>query len=168
MTRALLTKFGRLPAYPLSIRTEETAMTTFVTILTDDYADWETALLNAVAKGYYGVETHFATPGGRPVTSAGGLTVTPDMAIEDIDLEAVDVLLVNGGTAWAAPSAPDISTLAQDAVAAGKIVVGMMSNSLSMTADGIHSLMDGASNVVGLVGIAAASAGFRNERCDNK
>jgi cation diffusion facilitator family transporter len=42
-------------------------------------------------------------------------------------------------------------------VAAGKIVVGMMSNSLSMTADGIHSLMDGASNVVGLVGIAAAS-----------
>jgi cation diffusion facilitator family transporter len=42
-------------------------------------------------------------------------------------------------------------------VALGKIVVGFMSNSLSMTADGIHSLMDGASNVVGLVGIAAAS-----------
>jgi cation diffusion facilitator family transporter len=42
-------------------------------------------------------------------------------------------------------------------VAAGKIVVGVSSNSLSMTADGIHSLMDGASNLVGLVGIAAAS-----------
>src|SRR5699024_10105891 len=38
-----------------------------------------------------------------------------------------------------------------------KIVIGLLSNSLSMTADGIHSLMDGASNVVGLIGIAAAS-----------
>lgn len=42
-------------------------------------------------------------------------------------------------------------------VAAGKILVGVSSNSLSMTADGIHSLMDGASNLIGLVGIAAAS-----------
>jgi cation diffusion facilitator family transporter len=42
-------------------------------------------------------------------------------------------------------------------VALGKIVVGLISNSLAMTADGIHSLMDGASNLVGLVGIAAAS-----------
>lgn len=42
-------------------------------------------------------------------------------------------------------------------VALGKIGIGLLSNSLSMTADGIHSLMDGASNVVGLVGIAAAS-----------
>ncbi len=42
-------------------------------------------------------------------------------------------------------------------VAAGKIFVGVLSNSLSMTADGIHSLMDGASNIVGLVGIVAAS-----------
>jgi cation diffusion facilitator family transporter len=42
-------------------------------------------------------------------------------------------------------------------VAGGKIIIGVSSNSLSITADGIHSLMDGASNLVGLVGIAAAS-----------
>lgn len=42
-------------------------------------------------------------------------------------------------------------------VAVAKIVIGLASNSLSMTADGIHSLMDGASNVVGLVGIAASA-----------
>lgn len=112
-------------------------MTTFVTILTDNYADWETALLNAAAKSYYGVETHFATPGGKPVTSAGGLKVTPDMAIEDIDLDAVDVLLVNGGTAWAAPDAPDISKLAQDAVAAGKIVGGICDGTLALARTGV-------------------------------
>lgn len=112
-------------------------MTTFVTILTDGYADWETALLNATAKGYYGIETHFATPAGKPVTSAGGLKVMPDMAIEDIDLEAVDVLLVNGGTAWAAPGAPDISKLARDAVAAGKIVGGICDGTLALARTGV-------------------------------
>jgi cation diffusion facilitator family transporter len=42
-------------------------------------------------------------------------------------------------------------------VASAKIGYGLFSGSLSMTADGIHSLMDGASNVVGLIGIAIAS-----------
>jgi cation diffusion facilitator family transporter len=42
-------------------------------------------------------------------------------------------------------------------VAVAKISYGLFTGSLSMTADGIHSLMDGASNVVGLIGIAIAS-----------
>ena len=42
-------------------------------------------------------------------------------------------------------------------VAAAKIVVGIMSECQSMIADGFHSLSDGASNVIGLVGIAISS-----------
>jgi cation diffusion facilitator family transporter len=42
-------------------------------------------------------------------------------------------------------------------VAAAKIVMGTMINSGSMTADGFHSLTDGSSNVIGLIGIGAAS-----------
>jgi cation diffusion facilitator family transporter len=38
-------------------------------------------------------------------------------------------------------------------VAAAKIVYGMMSRSSSMTADGFHSLSDGMSNIIGIVGI---------------
>lgn len=72
-------------------------MTTIVTILTEGYADWETALLNAVARSFYGVETLFASPGGLPVTSSGGLKVTPDLAIEAIDVGNIDALVVNGG-----------------------------------------------------------------------
>ena len=37
-------------------------MTRIVTILTEGFADWETALLNAVARSYYKVETNYATP----------------------------------------------------------------------------------------------------------
>ncbi len=42
-------------------------------------------------------------------------------------------------------------------VAAAKLGYGLFSNSLSMSADGLNSLLDGASNVVGLIGLAIAS-----------
>lgn len=42
-------------------------------------------------------------------------------------------------------------------VAMGKLAVGSMIGALSLIADGIHSLLDASSNVVGLVGVAAAA-----------
>lgn len=42
-------------------------------------------------------------------------------------------------------------------VAALKIVIGLIIKSASMTADGLHSLSDGSSNIVGLIGIMFAS-----------
>ncbi len=42
-------------------------------------------------------------------------------------------------------------------VAFAKLGYGLWSNSLSMTADGLNSLLDGASNVVGLIGLAIAA-----------
>lgn len=42
-------------------------------------------------------------------------------------------------------------------VAAAKLVYGYRTGSLSMWADGLHSMFDGASNVVGLIGIWAAA-----------
>jgi len=44
------------------------------------------------------------------------------------------------------------------AVSAGKIVVGTLSGSLSMVADGYHSLVDGGNNVIGLIVAAFAYA----------
>jgi cation diffusion facilitator family transporter len=42
------------------------------------------------------------------------------------------------------------------AVSAGKVVVGHLSGSLAMVADGFHSLVDGANNVIGLIVAAFA------------
>ncbi|MDI6871169.1 MAG: cation diffusion facilitator family transporter [Bacillota bacterium] len=42
-------------------------------------------------------------------------------------------------------------------VALAKVIYGIISRSASMTADGYHSLADGASNIVGLIGIGLAS-----------
>ena len=37
-------------------------MTRAITILTEDFSDWETALINSTARAYYGFDTRFATP----------------------------------------------------------------------------------------------------------
>lgn len=50
-----------------------------------------------------------------------------------------------------------IILIANFAVAIAKIVVGAMIKSASMSADGFHSISDGSSNIVGLIGIRLAS-----------
>jgi cation diffusion facilitator family transporter len=47
--------------------------------------------------------------------------------------------------------------LMNEAVAVAKIVWGLLSGSLGMLSDGLHSLFDGVTNVVGLIGIWVAS-----------
>lgn len=47
--------------------------------------------------------------------------------------------------------------LANFAVAAGKGIVGLRVDSISMVADAFHSLMDGSSNIIGLIGVHLAS-----------
>jgi cation diffusion facilitator family transporter len=42
------------------------------------------------------------------------------------------------------------------AVAIAKLVYGYLSGAIAITADGVHSMLDASSNVVGLVGVAAA------------
>lgn len=121
-------------------------MTTLVTILTDGYADWETALLNAVGRSFYGIDTKFATPGGKPVTSAGGLRITPDMAVEDIDVGAVDAIVVNGGEIWSTDKAPDISRVLVAARDAGKTVAGICDATLALAKSGVLDDVDHTSN----------------------
>jgi putative intracellular protease/amidase len=112
-------------------------MTTLVTILTPGFADWETALLNAAARDYFHLETRFATPRGEMVTSSGGLRVTPHLSVEEIKVEELDALLVNGGSIWQTPAAPDLSDLLRTARDAGKTVGGICDGVIAMARSGI-------------------------------
>lgn len=112
-------------------------MTMIVTILTEGYADWETALLNAAARAHFQIDTRFATPGGKPVTSSGGLRVTPDLAVEDIDVKAIDALVVNGGAAWSRDDAPDIGAVLVAARDAGRTVAGICDGTLALAKAGL-------------------------------
>ncbi len=124
-------------------------MTTIVTILTEGFADWETTLLNAVAHSFYKVETRYATPGGAPVTSSGGMRVTPDLALEAIDLDTVDAVIVCGGTIWQSPEAPDLRPLLTAARARDKLIGLICDATVAAAAAGLLDTVRHTSNGAG-------------------
>lgn len=124
-------------------------MTTIVTILTDGFADWETALLNAVARSFYKAETLYATPGGKPVTSSGGLQVIPTMALEAIDLDALDALVVCGGTIWQTDAAPDLTGILNAAHRKGKVIAAICDATVAAAKSGLLDKIEHTSNGAG-------------------
>ena len=124
-------------------------MTAIVTLLTEGFADWETAMLNAVARSYYGVETRFASPGGTPVRSSGGMLVTPDLALEELDPQDLDAFVVCGGTIWQSAAAPELAPVVRKLRAAGKLVAGICDGTLALARSGLLDEIPHTSNGAG-------------------
>jgi putative intracellular protease/amidase len=125
---------------------EEIEMTKIVTVLTDGFADWETSLLNAVARGFYGTDTAYATLDGMPVVSMGGMKVAPDLALGDLDAAGYDALIVCGGGAWEQEDPPDIGAALKKAAADGKVVAGICAGSYQLAKAGLLDAVAHTSN----------------------
>ncbi|MGE8451782.1 MAG: type 1 glutamine amidotransferase family protein [Pseudomonadales bacterium] len=121
-------------------------MTRAITIICDNFADWETALINATGRGYYGFDCRYASPKGAIVTSMGGLRVTPDLTLEDIRLDEVDLLMVCGGTAWQSDQAPDVGDLLRAAQARNIVIAGICDGTRELARAGVLDAVKHTSN----------------------
>ena len=128
-------------------------MTTIVTLLTEGFADWETTLLNAVAHAFYKLDVRYATPDGKPVTSAGGMRVMADLAMAEIDVQAIDAIVFCGGTAWQSPGAPDIARLARAATRKGRVVAGICDGTVALARTGLLDDIAHTSNGAGYLDV---------------
>lgn len=132
-----------------------------ITILTDGFADWETGLFNATARLYYDFDTRFATPQGKPVLSSGGMLVTPQLAIDEIDLDGLDVLLLCGGPAWRRPDAPDIEALLREAHRRQVVLAGICDGTRVLAQasvlDRVRHTSNGADNLASIGAYAGAA-----------
>ncbi|POA98299.1 glutamine amidotransferase [Chromobacterium sinusclupearum] len=136
-------------------------MTRAITILTEHFSDWETALINSSLRFYYGCEVRFATPGGTPVTSSGGLMVTPHLAIESIQLDELDLLIVCGGTIWQTDQAPDLTALLAAAHAQNIVVAGICDGTRVLAQAGVLDKVRHTSNSAdNLSALAYAGAAY--------
>lgn len=81
----------------------------------------------------------YATPGGVPVRSIGGMTLTPDCDTETLPDDCAGLILV-GGMSWATPEAERIVPLVREALSHG-ILVGAICNAASFLA--AHGFLNG-------------------------
>ena len=121
-------------------------MTRAITILTENFADWETALINSTARLYYGFYTQFATPGGLPVTSSGGMLVTPQLALEEMVLDELDLLMVCGGSHWQSGKAPDLGPLLRAARDNNTVLAGICDGTRVLAQAGVLDTVRHTSN----------------------
>ncbi|WP_312163712.1 DJ-1/PfpI family protein [Phenylobacterium sp.] len=120
-------------------------------IVIDDFADWEPAHLSAAVRTYFDGSTSFHTPGGKPVTSMGGMTIAPGNAVEDLRPDAYDALVVVGSAAWIGADAPDVSAALQAADEAGKVVGAICAGTLAAGRAGLLDSRRHTSNALDFV-----------------
>jgi transcriptional regulator GlxA family with amidase domain len=66
----------------------------------DGFADWEAALALCEIRRPGDFRVRTVGVDRRPVQSMGGLTILPDLALEEVDTESAVMLILPGGTAW--------------------------------------------------------------------
>jgi putative intracellular protease/amidase len=66
----------------------------------DGFADWEAALALCEIRRPGDFRVRTVALERRPVQSMGGLTVLPDLALDDIDPDSAVLMILPGGTAW--------------------------------------------------------------------
>lgn len=101
-------------------------------VLTEGYADWECGLLMATARHECGAQTVVLTPGGKDVTSLGGVSIRSAGKAEDAAPADYDVLVLCGGTIWQSDDVPDLSAPVGRFISAGKPVAGICDATLAL------------------------------------
>ena len=112
-------------------------MTRIAIALAQDFADWEPALLAAAARSYLGVEIVHASPDGRPVTSMGGLNVTPETSYAALDPDSIDALVIPGGLSWEKGAAADLGGLVHRFREKDRLVAGICAAASALAGTGI-------------------------------
>ncbi|HTJ11214.1 MAG TPA: DJ-1/PfpI family protein [Dinghuibacter sp.] len=79
--------------------------------LSEEYADWEIALIMAGLHSFGGVEVITFSQTKDPVASMGNLAVLPDMSLEEVDPTDVDLLVLPGSPLWEKGANRDIASL---------------------------------------------------------
>ncbi len=103
-------------------------------VLIDGFADWETPLIAAVGRDFYGLPVRHATPGGGDLTSIGGLRVT---GLPDIAVQGDEVIVLCGSEGWTCPDAPDLAELLRQAHGRGQTIAGICAGTLALGRAGL-------------------------------
>ena len=82
--------------------------------LFDGYSDWEIAYLSPELNKSKKHELIYVSNHGNSVTSMGGLQVQPELAMEEVNIEGLDLLILPGGHMWEKEEPKEIAPFLKD------------------------------------------------------
>jgi putative intracellular protease/amidase len=103
----------------------------------DGYADWEAALALCEIRRPGDFRVRTVALDRRPVQSMGGLTVLPDLALDEIDADRARLLILPGGTAWERGEIGPVSATLRRLHAGGTPIGALCSGVLALAYAGL-------------------------------
>jgi putative intracellular protease/amidase len=114
--------------------------------LFDGYADWEPALAITGLKNYGGFSITSFSANGDVVTSMGGLKIMPEKALDEIEPNEFDLLMLPGGEVWEQGGNKEIIPLLQAFTATDKIIAAICGATVMLASLGILDKIPHTSN----------------------
>lgn len=93
--------------------------------LFNGYSDWEIAYLSPEIKKSEEFDLIYFSKDGNPVSSMGGLCVSPSISLAEIEINDVYMLILPGGTAWDKGENREIDLLVKKLFTEGKTIAAI-------------------------------------------
>ena len=132
-------------------------MTAYLYVL-DTLADWEPGYLLAELNTgrifrdpQRRIEVRTASADGRPVTTMGGVRITPDLALADVSCDDAELLILPGAETWSEPTHQAVLEKAGEFLAAGIPVAAICGATVALAHTGLMDDRAHTSNDLGLL-----------------
>jgi putative intracellular protease/amidase len=133
----------------------------------DTLADWEIGYATAHIRrdqwqrepDRYSITT--VGPSREPVTTMGGLRITPDIALEELRPEASAMLILAGGDLWAEESMAGLRAAARRFLATGVPVAAICGATFGLALEGLLDDRAHTSNAAGYLAYSGYAGGAR-------
>ena len=133
----------------------------------DTFADWETGYATAHIRrpswqrepGRYSVAT--VGPAREPVTTMGGMRITPDIALDELGPDDSAMLILAGGDTWGEDSMAGFRAAARRFLAAGVPVAAICGATFGLALEGLLDDRAHTSNAAGYLALTGYAGGDR-------
>jgi len=131
--------------------------------LFNGFSDWEISYLTPEIKKNKEFELIYFSKKGNSISSMGGLQITPNISLENIVIDDVDMLILPGGTAWERGENTEIGHLVKNLFASGKELAAICAATTYLGQFGVLDNLKHTSNDLNyLKGIAPTYLGEEN------
>lgn len=131
--------------------------------LFNGFADWEIAYLSPEIKKSSNFELVYFSKEGGSIISMGGLSITPDISLNEINLNEVEMLILPGGTAWEKDENDFIASLVNNLFESGKTIAAICAATAYLGKKAfLNNLKHTSNDLLYLKGVATEYSGEKN------